>query len=180
MLELTVITADEWDEEAQAFHTETLKLELEHSLVSLSKWEEIWKVPLLAQTDKTTEQALSYIECMCLTPNVAPEVFQKLTAVQHELISEYINEDKTATWFNEYTPEARSGESITAELVYYWMNIAQCNWEAQYWHLSRLLTLLKIHTIKSDAKPKKMGARESMERKYAMNEQRLQKYNTTG
>lgn len=159
MLKLTVILSEEFDDEMQEFIVESIDIELEHSLASLSKWEAIWEVPLLTTLDKTEEMTYSYFECMCLTPNVAPEVFRKLDSEQQALISEYLDKKHTATWFGNENPQARSGEVITSELLYYWMSGFNINWEAQNWPINRLLTLIKVFSLKQDNKPKRMSSR---------------------
>lgn len=159
MLKLTVVISEEYNEDTEKFVVETIDIELEHSLASLSKWEEIWEIPLLDTEEKTEEQNYSYLECMCLTPNIAPEVFRKLTEEQQIQISEYIDSKRTATWFNRDLPKAKSGEKITAELVYYWLSGFQIDWQVQYWHLNKLLTLIKVHSVKADNKPQRQSAR---------------------
>lgn len=181
MLKLKVVMAESYDETKNMIVEETVEIELEHSLASLSKWEEIWELPLLTTQDKTPEMNLSYLECMCLTPNVSPEVLLNLTEDQMEEISEYLGKKATATWFNNEAPQARSGEAITAELVYYWMSSFQINWEAQYWHLNKLLTLIKVFSVKQDNKPKKINrTRSDMERMMEENNRRMRELGTNG
>jgi len=171
MLKLTIELSQEYDEENNKFLVETIDIELEHSLASLSKWEEKWELPLLSTPDKTDEQSVSYLECMCLTPNVPPEVFWKLTEEQQIQVSEYLEKKASATWFSQ-RPEAKSGEAITAELVYYWMSGFQIDWQAQYWHLNKLLTLIKVHSVKADNKPVKQSARDRRAEMMRLNAQR--------
>lgn len=179
MLKLTVILSEDYDGETQEFLTESMDIELEHSLASLSKWEGIWEIPLLSKEDKTQEQNYSYLECMCLTPNIAPEIFRKLTQEQHDEISAYLEKKHTATWFSS-TPEARSGEAITAELIYYWMDSFQIDWQAQYWHLNRLLTLVKVHSMKADNKPKKQSQYSRRMEMMELSEKRRKELNSNG
>ena len=159
MLKLTVILSDDFDEEQEIFITESVDIELEHSLASLSKWERIWEIPLLSTTDKTPEQTLSYLECMCLTPNIAPEVFQKLTREQQQQIADYLDKKNSATFFGGKAPESRSGQIITAELIYYWMDELNIDWRAEDWPLNSLLSLVKIHSVKGNGnKPKQQSS----------------------
>lgn len=163
MLKLKIVLSDDFDNEKQEFVTETVDVELEHSLASLSKWEEKYEVPLLGNDEKTEEQNLYYLECMCLTPNIAPEVFTKLSQEQADQIAAHIDRKHSATWFNSELPKARSGETITAELIYYWLSGFQIDWQTQYWPLNKLLTLIKVHSVKADNKPVKQSGRARRE-----------------
>lgn len=180
MLKLTVVLSEEFDNEENEFITETIDIELEHSLASLSKWEAIWEVPLMSTPDKSNEMNFSYLECMCVTPNVPPEVFHKLDVDQQNLIAEYIDKRSTATWFNNAPPEARSGEALTAELIYYWMSSFHIDWQAQYWHLNKLLTLIKVFSIKQDNKPKPVNQRKRQMDIARINAQRRAELGTNG
>jgi len=152
MLKLKVILSEKFNEETNRIVVETIDIELEHSLASLSKWEEKWKIPLLSTQDKTEKMNIDYLMCMCLTPDVTPEILYKLTEEQQTQISDYLETKHTATWFSNQ-PQARSGETITAELIYFWMSSFNINWESQYWNLSRLLTLIQVFSVKQDNKP---------------------------
>lgn len=179
MLKLTITLSDDFDDELDEFVTQTIDIELEHSLASLSKWEEKWEVPLLSTPDKTEEMNLHYLECMCLTPNVAPEVFYKLTEEQHGQIAAYLEKKQSATWFSNEL-QAKSGEAITAELVYYWMSGFQIEWEAQYWPLNKLLTLIKVFSVKADNKPVKQSGRSRQAEIARINAQRRKELGSNG
>lgn len=180
MLKLKVVVSDDFVEDSNKFTTETMDIELEHSLASLSKWEVIWEIPLLSSNDKTLEQNLSYLECMCLTPNVPPEVFEKLSEDQQNQIAEYIDKKASATWFSSENPRAKSGEAITAELVYYWMSGFQIDWQAQYWHLNKLLTLIKVFSVKQDNKPVRQSGRSRQAEIAKLNAQRRKELGSNG
>jgi hypothetical protein len=180
MLKLTVLLSSDFDNEKQEFVEKTMDIELEHSLVSLSKWEAIWEVPLLSTENKTDEMNFSYIECMCMTPNVPSEVFRKLSETQMEELSDYLEKKHTATWFNNELPQPKSGEVITAELVYYWMSSFHIDWEAQYWPLNKLLTLTKVFSVKQDSKPKQTSRRSRQEDIARINAQRRAELGTQG
>lgn len=157
-----------------------MKLEFEHSLVSLSKWEEIWEIPFLNSSDKTLEQVTSYIKCMLLTPDVPDEVFLTLTPEHYNQINEYIGSKKTATTFSNPAPSRNTGEFVTAELIYYWLVALQIPFQpTETWHLNRLLTLVKVANLKSTP-PKKMSASEVRAQQRQLNAARRAKYGTRG
>lgn len=162
MLTLIIHGDEIWDEESQLFiYPEVATLELEHSLVSLSKWESKFEKPFLGSNEKTTEEVLGYIEIMTLTPNVPSEVFRNLQQSELTKVNDYIQAKMTATTFTTtgITPQgtAKPKELITSEIIYYWMNKLQIPVEFQHWHLNRLFTLIEVHNRK-DNPPKKTGA----------------------
>ena len=177
MLTIEVTTQESFDEELMQFvTTSAYKLELEHSLASLSKWEAKFKKPFLSAEDKTTEETMWYIrEAMCLTPDVPPEIFSKLSEANVEQINDYINDKQTATWFREDKNRPRNREIITAEIIYYWMLSLNISKEHETWHLNRLITLIRTVNEKN-APPKKPGRmdRAEMARQRAeLNKQRI-------
>lgn len=180
MLTINVIMHTEFNDDTQEFVEEVFELKLEHSLASLSKWEMIWEIPLLSSNDKTEEQNRSYLECMCLDPNVPPEVLDRLTKEHQEAISDYLEKKHTATWFSNTGPTPRSGETLTAELIYYWMSGFQIDWEAQYWNLNRLMTLIKVFSLKADNKPNKQGQKSRQEEIARINAQRRKELGSNG
>lgn len=181
MLEIKVPAGEQWDETRQVFvYTEECTLQLEHSLVSLSKWESKWHKPFNTRDRKTPEETIDYVRCMTLTPDVDPSVYSGLTNENIDAINKYIEDPMTATRFSKDINNGKSSsEQITAELIYYWMISFQIPFECQYWHLNRLLTLIKVCNIKNQP-PKKMGKRELMSRNAALNAARRKQYNTRG
>ena len=181
MLRITVPLSQEgWDEQKEEFvSAEEITLELEHSLVSLSKWESKWCKPFLSAADKTVEEIMDYIKDMTLTENVSPDVYSHFTTENFEQINKYINAPMTATTFTEPKNGKKSREVITSELIYYWMVALQIPFECQHWHLNRLLTLVRVCNIKNEP-PKKMSKRDIMSRNAKLNAARRQQLNTRG
>ena len=185
MLELVLKEHEQWDEENEVFiNTKKQTLLLEHSLVSISKWEAKWKKPFLEQHNKDMprEELIDYIKCMTITPNVDQEVYYNLSKSDFNKIIEYINDPMTATWFREDDKKGRSSQAITSELIYFWMISFQIPFECQKWHLNRLMTLIRICNENRDdgSNQKKMSQREIMNRNRKLNEARKRKYNTHG
>jgi hypothetical protein len=180
MLTITVPGVEMFDEQSQEFTTQgDVILELEHSLVSLSRWEAKYEKPFLGEADKTSDELLGYVKAMVLTPNVEEEVFQKLTADNFEAINAYIDARMSATWFNEPAGPPKTREVITSELIYYWLTVFKIPFECETWHLNRLFTLIRICNIKQ-AKPKKMTRAEIAARNRNLNAQRKAQLGTTG
>lgn len=180
MLTITVLGAELFDEKTNEFSSEELAvLNLEHTLVSLSKWESKFEKPFLTDQDKTAEEFLSYIQFMITSSNFTPEILQHLSQKNIEEINEYINAKMSATWFSSDPNVPKSREIVTSEVIYYWMTVFNIEWEAQYWHLNRLLTLIKVCNEKN-AKPKKMSAAERNARNRELNARRKAELNTRG
>lgn len=180
MLRITIPEKEFYDEESQTFFTSKRQtLQLEHSLVSLSKWESKWKKPFLSKDRKTTEETIDYIRCMTLTQNVDPVVYLAITNEIIDRVTEYIEDSMTATWFNEEKKNKGKQEIITAEIIYYWMIALTIPFECQKWHLNRLLTLIRVCNIKN-APPKKMSKKDLLRRNRALNEARKNSLNTKG
>lgn len=180
MLTITIPERELWDEERAEFvSVKEQTLQLEHSLVSLSKWESKWKKPFLTKEDKTPEETVDYIRCMTLTPNVKPEVYKCLTHDNVAKINNYISDPMTATTINMHGLSKGGKEIVTSELVYYWMVALNIPFECQKWHLNRLITLIQVCNVKNTP-PKKMSKRDIMSRNAALNAARRKKYNSKG
>lgn len=183
MLELKIDGSELWDEVNQEFITiKERTLVLEHSLVSISKWETIWCKPFLSKTnDLTGEELKSYVQCMTITQNVDPIIYNCLSNENIEKIREYIEAPMTATTFSEDIGKNKTinHETITSELVYYWMVALQIPFECQRWPLNRLLTLIRICNIKNQA-PKKHSRADIMRRNAELNAARRKQLHTKG
>ena len=180
MLQITIPASEQWDESKQEFvNTKEQTLQLEHSLVSLSKWESKWCKSFFSKREKTYEETLNYIQCMTLTQNVKPEAYNCLTQENIDQINEYIEAPMTATYFNKDEKSKGSNETITSELIYYWMIALNIPFECQKWHLNRLLTLIRVCEIKNQP-PKKMSKSSIMSRNAALNAARRKKLNSKG
>ena len=182
MLKLEIPESNEhYDEASETFITyPAVTLELEHSLVSLAKWESKWETPFLNASSKTTEQTVDYLKCMVASEDVIDESFERLTQEHYEQVSNYIDAKMTATWFTEKDAPA-SREVITAEIIYYWMISLNIPFECQSWHINRLLTLVKVCNNKNaPADAKKSSRADIIARNKALNEQRKAQLGTTG
>ena len=180
MLQITVPGIELYDEENNCFiYLKERTLQLEHSLVSLSKWESKWCKPFISKNNKTDEEVRDYVRCMTLTQNVEPEVYNRLTTKNYDEIEAYINASMTATTFKEGRLGKKSGGVITNEIIYYWMVSLNIWKECEKWHLNRLLTLIRVCNEKNTPS-KKMSKSEIMKQNAAMNAARRQKLNSKG
>jgi hypothetical protein len=178
-IRINVPGTESWDDDKQQFvNTEDVVLVLEHSLVSLSKWESIFEKPFLGKGDKTEEETYAYIHCMCLDENVPGEVMFRLTRENIEEINRYIESKMTATTFKEL-PGRPSAEIITNELIRYWMITFKIPLDYETRHLNQLFTLIRVLNVKNQ-KPTKRNPQQLAAERRALNEQRLQQLGTTG
>ena len=186
MLHITIPSAPDieyWDEQKEMFVTKPgvkgQTLQLEHSLVSLSKWESKWCKAFLSKEEKTSEETIDYIKCMTITQNVNPELYNHLTQANIDAVNAYIAAPMTATYVSEDKNSKGGREVVTAELIYYWMIALQIPFECQKWHLNRLLTLVKVCNRKN-APPKKMSKRDLNSRNARLNAARRKQLGTRG
>ena len=181
MLYLTINSGELFDERTESFiTTKERTIKLEHSLISISKWEAKWHETFLSKKKKTTEQVLDYIRCMTIGGNVEPEAYLSISNANIEAINKYIEDSMSATFFAKEPGGSSSGEPMTSELIYYWMSAFQIPFEpCEMWHLNRLLNLIKIANMKNQPK-KKRSIREIASRQYALNEARKKQSGTTG
>jgi len=182
MLQLNIPDQEFWDEKNEQFMSlKGRRLVLEHSLVSISKWETKWKKPFLSDAKKTNAELIDYIRCMTITQNVDDSEYLRLTNENIKEVENYISDPCTATQFFNTDPNKKNGkkEQITSELVYYWMAAAQIPFECEKWHFNRLMTLIRIYSIKNQPS-KKMGKRDTMRQNSSLNNIRRQKMGSHG
>ena len=183
MLKITIPSAELWDEDKEEFvYTKEQTLQLEHSLVSLSKWESKWCKAFLSKHEKTFEETVDYVKCMTLTQNVNSDVYQYLTNKNIAEINRYIEAPMTATYFSDDKIGKTSREQITSELIYYWMVALNIPFECDKWFLNNLLTLIRIASIKNapPEKNKKKNSSASWKNMNAINRARRAKMHTNG
>lgn len=176
-----IIEGDEvYNEETNTFETfNDVAIDLEHSLLSLSKWESKYQKPFLSVGEKTPEEIFGYLKAMVVTPNVDLDVLYRCSQKDIDKIQEYIDSSQSATTFG-MMPERRGpGEVITSELIYYWIVSFNIPFDCENWHLNRLFSLIRICNIKN-SKPKKMSRNEMATRNQALNAKRRAELNTTG
>lgn len=180
MLRLKIAPTEMWDERKQEFvQTGERELMLEHSLVSLAKWESKWQKPFLDQKPKTGDEMLDYVRCMTITQNVSPETYSQLTTGNMAEIEQYISRPMTATTFSAEQHGNRNGEKTTAELIYYWMVTLSIPFECEKWHLNRLLALIRVCNLKNQPARKK-SQRAILQENRALNAARRQRLRTRG
>ena len=180
MLHITVPAREFYDESTEEFiEIKEQTLTMEHSLISISKWEAKWKKPYLSREEKTREEVLDYLRCMTIGKEPDPSVYRALTKENIQDISDYINDSMTATTFKDVGPKGNR-EIITSEIIYYWMIAQNIPTEYEKWHLNRLITLIKVCSIKNNPNQKKMSRSEIARQNHAINAARRKKYGTRG
>lgn len=181
MLTLVIPKREYYDSKRlEFFETPEYTITLEHSLVSISKWESKWKKTFLSKEKKSTEETLDYIKCMTITQNVKDEVYNAITDEEIEVIRAYMDDSMSATKLGGRREKVIGfREEYTSEIIYYWMISLGIPFECQKWHINRLLTLINVCNIKNTP-PEKMNSRELARRNAEVNAARKKKYNTRG
>lgn len=180
MLKIIVPAREYFDQSTSEFITmPEVKIDMEHSLVSLSKWESEFEKPFLSKDDKTQEETSGYLRAMALTPDVPSGVFRRIPPEAIMQINNYIGAKMSATWFTETPGAPKSREIITAEIIYYWMTALNIPFECETWNLNRLFTLIKV-TNQKNSPAKKMGKGEQLAQQRRLNAERMAANRTTG
>lgn len=156
-MQITIPATEMWDPVARRFYdVKEQTITLEHSLVSLSKWESKWKKEFIGNKSLTAEQLIDYFRCMTFEKNVDPLAYMCITQEQTQEILRYMDDPMTATWFGKSSDDIGTltdNRVVTSELIYYWMFASGISKECEKWHLNRLITL--IHVTSEENKPKK-------------------------
>lgn len=181
MLHIKVDGREFYDEDKNEFiKVKSQTLTMEHSLLSISKWESKWKKSFLSSEDKTNEEYLDYFKCMTINSNTDPLIYSCLSNDDIKKIIEYIDDNHTATVITSYNPMPNKKQNITSEMIYYWMIANNIPSEYEKWHLGRLMTLIRICSIKNNPKGNKMSRNAIYQQNRALNAARRAKYNTKG
>lgn len=177
MLLVEVGRREGWNVEKQEFeYTSGKTYSLEHSLWSIAQWETIYRKPFLNTQEFTVDQFQTYLNLMSKD---GPIDVIELDPEMIDRISEYINDSLTATVIKEIGNNTPGASYTTSETLYATMTIARIPWEAQYWHLSRLITLIRVINEFTGEK-KKMTPQEILEQNRELNRQRREQLKTKG
>lgn len=184
MLHIHIDDQELFDERTETFiKINGIDLQMEHSLISLSRWEEKWHIPFLGNEDKTEEQIKDYIRCMTITKNVDPRIYDYIPGSTLKEIFDYIENPMTATWFNDSSDKgshkSKKKEVITSEIIYYWIISLGIPVQFERWHLNRLLTLIRVINIKNSPK-KNMSQRDILAQNRKLNAARRAKHKSRG
>ena len=182
MLRLTIPEYELFNNETNEFITvNSHEIHLEHSLISISKWESKWNKPFLVDKPaKTAKEIVDYIKCMTINKNVPDSSYLYITAKQYEEINNYISAPMTATVIRDSSPNKSKAEIMTSELIYYYMISYNIPFECEKWHINRLMTLIQVCSIKNNPNKKKMSTKEVYRSNAALNAARKKKLNTNG
>ena len=174
---IITIPAEEWfDNQTQTFeYGNEITLTLEHSLISISKWEAKWKKSYIDSEEKTNEELWDYIRCMSIKGEPKLEDIKRITREDYIKILDYIADPMTATVVKPEKKAGANSQFITSELIYSWMTAYRIPWEAQKWHLNRLLTLIGVCN-ENQKPPKKMTRQEQIARQKEINARNKAKY----
>lgn len=182
MLQLKVILSESFDEASEEFVTEEVTLQLEHSLLSLSKWESKYEKPFLSDKEKSAAEIVDYVTMMDLSPETPTEVYASLSNENFHQINDYINSKQTATWFSKKGPNKKQTQTVTSELIYYWITTYEIPWVVETWHIGRLFTLIEVFNEErsKDKKPERKSGESMAAERRRLNEERKRAANSTG
>lgn len=185
---ITIQPKEFFDEKENRFITvKATDLVLEHSLLSVSKWEAKWKKPFLVEKAlDTNDKIIDYFKCMTISPQKPdPLLYMALTEDNIKEITDYINDPMTATWFSEdkkktsgFKKRPPKKEILTSEVIYWQMIALQIPIEFQKWHLNRLTTLIRVCNAKNN--PEKMNKKDILAQNSALNKARRAKLHSKG
>jgi len=179
MLQITLPASRFFNEQTEEFvFYEPVTLKLEHSLISIQRWESKWHKSYLSSENLSAEEMIDYIRCMSLDPNLNPQVLSRLRQIDFERIKDYISDPMTATTFSQHDDPHQRKQIITAEIIYYWMVSFGIPFECAKWHLNQLMTLIKVCSIKNN--PKKANKNEAAKQRAALNKARRARMGSTG
>ena len=180
MLKLTIPESEYWDPVKEEFLYEPpFNLSLEHSLVSVSKWESKYHTPFIG-SQHTQDQILDYVKFMTLTQNVPEKVYNRITESIMQKIMDYITDTMTATTFVESNKKRMGYQVLTSEEIYYCMVRYGIPFECQKWHLNRLLALIRVCNEKNNEDSNKMSKKDIYTQNHELNRQRREKLNSLG
>lgn len=180
MLTVKIPDQELWDESTNEFYyIPGAVLDLEHSLVSVAKWEAKWHKAFISKKEKTNEELIDYIRCMTITKNVNQDIYYHIPNNIINRINEYIDNPMTATVIHDVQSNESSKDVPTSEMIYYWMLSNQVPVEFEKWHLNRLITLLRVCSVKNSP-GKKLSRNEAYSRNAAINAANRKKFNTKG
>lgn len=180
MLKIIIKSEELYDESYNTFtDIEGFELELEHSLLSLSKWESKFQKPFLSAGEMSTDEIIYYVMCMIITPNITEKMVHDSSDQIFGPVNEYINSPESATTFGNLPKKTGPAEVITSELIYYWLVMFSIPFECESWHLNRLFSLIRICNVKNQP-AKKMGRNELAQRNRELNERRKAELGTKG
>ena len=177
---IKVPAAELWDPVKEQFVSiKEQTLLMEHSLLSVDKWESRWKKSYISSENKTPVEVIDYLKCMTITKNVDPYVYYAIPASELKRIDKYISDPMTATTFNDRNEKRGRKEVITSEIIYWQMTQLNIPLEWEKRHLNKLLTLIRVAAIKSQA-PQKMTKADIARQNKALNAARRKRTGSKG
>lgn len=180
MLTITIPETELYDEKTNTFFTTQKKtIKLEHSLISASLWEAKWKRCFTSKPPSTAEETIDYIKCMCLDKNIDDLVFRAIPMEEYQKVLDYIADPMTATKITDRSNSRGNSEQLTTEVIYFYMTAFNIPFSCEKWHLNRLLTLIKVCSIKNGG-DQKMGKHDIMNQNKALNAARRAKMHSKG
>lgn len=175
MLQITIPESEWFDERTNTFEKiKETRLQLEHSLISLHRWEQKWGKPFFSEKPKSREECNDYVRCMTITKNVDPIIYSHIPLNILDEIDRYIEAPMTATWFGGASAKNKHSNAVTAEVIYYWMIALNIPFECEKWHLNSLMTLIRVCNAKNTP-PKKQSKRDMLSQRTALNRARKAK-----